>query len=125
MDTPFLKANWRYLAITSFAIDPAILRPLVPPGTELDSHEGRDFVSIAGFLCQDTSVFGVRVPFHRNQEEVSLRFYVRRKAPEGWRRGVVLVREIVPSRAAAWAARCLHGEILHGPSDEAFDRAGR
>jgi hypothetical protein len=109
MDTPFLKANWRYLAITSFAIDPAILRPLVPPGTELDSHAGRDFVSIAGFLCQDRSVFGVRVPFHRNQEAVSLRFYVRRKVPEGWRRGVVPVREIVPGRAAAWAARCLHG----------------
>ena len=32
----FLAAEWRYLAMLNFAIDPAVLRPLVPPGTELD-----------------------------------------------------------------------------------------
>ena len=110
IDTPFLKAEWRYLAIASFAADPAVLRPLVPAGTELDSYAGRDFMSVAGFLCQDTAVFGFRVPFHRNLEEVSLRFHVRRKAPEGWRQGVVFVRKIVSRSTIAWAARCLHGE---------------
>ena len=41
-------------------------------------------------------MFGIPVPFHRNFEEVNLRFYVRRFADGGWRRGVVFVRELVP-----------------------------
>ena len=110
MGTPFLKADWRYIAIASFAIDPAVLRPLVPFGTELDSHAGRDFVSVAGFLCRDATLFGVGVPFHRNTEELGLRFYVRRKSADGWRRGVVFVRKIVSRRTVAWTSRCLHGE---------------
>ena len=47
----------------------------------------------------------VPFPFHRNFEEVNLRFYVRRWTSEGWRRGVVFVREIVPRRAIATLAR--------------------
>lgn len=61
-----------------------------------------------GFL--GTRVLGFRVPFHRNFEEVNLRFYVRRRAPDGWRRGVVFVRELVPRRALAWVARVAYGE---------------
>jgi uncharacterized protein YqjF (DUF2071 family) len=109
MDTPFLKADWRYLAMASFAVDPALLRPLVPPGTELDSYAGRDFVSVSGCLCQGTQAFGIRVPFQQNLEGVTLRFYVRRRMPGGLRRGVVIVHEIVPTRTAAWAARYIHG----------------
>ncbi|MCA1658475.1 MAG: DUF2071 domain-containing protein, partial [Verrucomicrobiaceae bacterium] len=37
---PFLTANWRYLVMLNFAVDPKVLEPLVPPGTELDFHEG-------------------------------------------------------------------------------------
>jgi uncharacterized protein YqjF (DUF2071 family) len=104
-----MKADWRYMAMASFAIDPALLHPLVPPGTELDSYAGRDFVSVSGCLCQSTRVFGIRVPFQQNLEGVTLRFYVRRRMPEGLRRGVVIVHEIVPTRTAAWAARWIHG----------------
>ncbi|HYT31062.1 MAG TPA: DUF2071 domain-containing protein, partial [Thermoanaerobaculia bacterium] len=43
-------------------------------------------------------------------EEVNLRFYVRRKAQDEWRRGVVFVKEIVPRRAIALVARLLYGE---------------
>ena len=32
----FLVAAWRYLAMLNFRIDPRVLRPLVPAGTELD-----------------------------------------------------------------------------------------
>ena len=37
----FLTGEWRSLAMVNYEIDPAILRPLVPPGTELDTFEGR------------------------------------------------------------------------------------
>lgn len=94
----------------NFRIDPHVLAPLVPAGTELDSFAGDTFVSVVGFRFLATRVFGVSVPFHRDFEEVNLRFYVRRKAPEGWRRGVVFVKEIVPRRAIAFVARTLYGE---------------
>jgi hypothetical protein len=94
----------------NYAVDPEVLRPLVPRGTELDTWENGTCVSIVGFLFQNTRVLGVGIPFHRNFEEVNLRFYVRRKAQEGWRRGVVFVKEIVPRAAIALVARVLYNE---------------
>ena len=32
----FLTAEWRWLALLNYLVDPAILRPRVPAGTELD-----------------------------------------------------------------------------------------
>jgi len=110
MSTPFLTAQWRFLVMLNYEIEPAILKNLVPPGTELDSWNGKTFVSIVGFLFLDTRVLGVPIPFHTNFEEVNLRFYVRRKTEEGWRRGVTFVREIAPRRAIAFVANTFYNE---------------
>jgi uncharacterized protein YqjF (DUF2071 family) len=107
---PFLTADWRYLAMLNFAVDPVVLEPLVPVGTELDYFEGDTFISVVGFLFLNTCVLGIPVPFHRDFEEVNLRFYVKRKSVEGWRRGVVFVGEIVPRRAIATVAKVFYGE---------------
>ena len=106
----FLTAEWRYLAMLNFAVDPGLLEPMLPRGTELDFHEGRTFVSIVGFLFLETRVLGLPIPLHRNFEEVNLRFYVRRKHVDEWRRGVAFVRELVPRRAIAVIARTFYGE---------------
>jgi len=106
----FLTAEWRSLVMLNYAIDPALLRPWLPRGVELDVWQGEALVSMVGFLFLQTRVLGVRWPFHRNFEEVNLRFYVRRRMPEGWRRGVTFLREIVPGRAIAWTARTLYNE---------------
>jgi uncharacterized protein len=58
----------------------------------------------------NTRVWGIGFPFHQNFEEVNLRFYVRRRSVEGWRRGVVFIKEIVPRAAIALAAKCFYGE---------------
>jgi uncharacterized protein YqjF (DUF2071 family) len=107
---PFLTANWRYLAMLNFVADPKILQPLVPSETELDFHEGQTFLSVVGFLFLDTRVVGLPIPLHRDFEEVNLRFYVRRKSGNEWRRGVVFVRELVPRPAIAIVARTFYGE---------------
>lgn len=107
---PFLTANWRYLAMLNFAVDPKILEPLLPVQTELDFHDGQTFVSVVGFMFLDTRVIGLPIPLHRNFEEVNLRFYVRCKSGDEWRRGVVFVRELVPRRAIALIARTFYGE---------------
>ena len=94
----------------NYEVDPAILRPFVPPGTELDQWQGTTLVSIVGFLFLNTRVRGMFIPFHSNFEEVNLRFYVRRKSNDGWRRAVVFVKELVPRLAIAWTARVFYNE---------------
>ena len=106
----FLTAEWKYLAMLNYEVDPSVLLPHVPPNTELDSFDGKTFASMVGFLFLDTRVLRVPLPFHRNFEEINLRFYVRYKSEEGWRRGVVFIKEIVPRTAIAWVARTLYGE---------------
>lgn len=94
----------------NYEIEPGALRPYVPQGTELDSWNGKTFVSVVGFMFLRTRVLGLRLPFHHSFEEVNLRLYVRRKASEGWRRGVVFIKEIVPRRAIAAVARIVYNE---------------
>ena len=106
----FLTAEWRHLAMLNYEIEPAVLAPLVPAGTELDFWNGKTFVSVVGFLFRNTRVRGIPVPFHRNFEEVNLRFYVRRKADDRWRRGVVFIKELVPRAAIAFVARTFYNE---------------
>ena len=87
-----------------------LLQPLVPAGVELDRWSGRLYVSLVGFLFADTRVLGIGVPGHRTFEEVNLRFYVRHRAGDDWRRGVVFIRELVPRRAIALFARLAYNE---------------
>jgi uncharacterized protein YqjF (DUF2071 family) len=110
MTRRFLSAAWRNLVMLNYEIDPVVLRPLVPKGTELDPWHGKHFASVVGFLFLRTRVLGVPVPLHRNFEEVNLRFYVRRRADDGWRRGVVFVKEVVPRFAIAAVARWVYNE---------------
>jgi uncharacterized protein YqjF (DUF2071 family) len=94
----------------NYEVDPAVLLPLVPAGTELDRFEGRCFVSMVGFLFLDVRVLGLAIPLHTRFEEVNLRFYVRRRVDGETRRGVVFVRELVPLPAVALVARLGYGE---------------
>lgn len=106
----FLSARWQALAMLNWEIDPAVLAPLVPAGTEVDFHEGRTYVSMVGFLFLDTRLLGLPVPLHRNFEEVNLRFYVRRTVDGEVRRGVSFIKEIVPKWAIAQTARWCYNE---------------
>ncbi len=106
----FLTAEWRDLLMVNFIVDPAVLHPWIPRGTELDFDGGRTFVSVVGFRFQRTRVLGLPIPGHVNFDEVNLRFYVRRKRGTEWVKGVVFVKELVPRRAIAWIARTLYNE---------------
>jgi len=112
----FLRAEWRQLAMLNYEVDPAILQHRVPAGTTLDSFADKTYVSVVGFMFTKTAVKGIPIPFHRNFEEVNLRFYVKRRPPRGHvdgredRRGVVFVKELVPRFAIAWVARVVYRE---------------
>lgn len=94
----------------NYAIDESELLALVPVGTELDRWDGNCFISIVAFRFLNTRIRGVPIPFHRDFDEINLRFYVKRAAADGSRRGVVFVKEVVPRRAIAWVARRLYNE---------------
>ena len=106
----FLSTKWRHLAMLNYEIDPAILEPYLPAGTELDTWNGKHYVSVVGLLFLDTRLYGISVPFHRDFEELNLRFYVRREAAGEVRRGVVFVKEIVPKPALTMVARTMYNE---------------
>jgi uncharacterized protein YqjF (DUF2071 family) len=109
-ESVFLSAEWRLLVMLNYVVDPTLLRPFVPRGTEVDSFEGSTFLSLVGFRFLKTRVRGLAIPFHSNFDEVNLRFYVRREYQGEVRRGVVFIREIVPRRAIAAIARKLYNE---------------
>ena len=106
----FLTGEWRDLAMLNYRVDPALLAPYVPRGTELDAWRGATYLSVVGFMFRRTRVLGVPVPWHRTFEEVNLRFYVRREVAGEVRRAVTFIREIVPRRAIALVARLAYNE---------------
>lgn len=109
-EKPFLTTQWLNIAMLNYQVDPIVLLHLVPHGTELDQFQGNTFISMVAFHYVDTRVLGFAVPWHRNFTEVNLRFYVRRRGPEGWRRGVVFLKEIVALPTVAWIARAKYEE---------------
>lgn len=106
----FLSAEWRKLAMANYEVPPSVLEPLVPHGTELDFWQGACYASLVGFMFLNTRLKGIPIPFHVNFEEVNLRFYVRVRDEQGWKRGVVFVKEIVPKPALAWVANTIYQE---------------
>lgn len=106
----FLKAEWRKLAIINYEINPEILLKYLPEGTELDFYQGKCYVSLVGFMFLNTKLLGLPIPFHRNFEEVNLRFYVKKKENETWKRGVVFIKEIVPKPALSFIANTFYNE---------------
>lgn len=106
----FLTAEWRHLLLLNYTVDPALLAAHLPPGLELDLWNGQMFVSVVGFLFQNTRLRGVPIPFHGCFPEVNLRFYVKRTDERGTRRGVMFWKELAPRRAVAWIARRVYGE---------------
>ena len=110
MARKFLTAEWQNLIMANYLIEPNMLKDYLPTGTELDLWNNRCYVSLVGFMFKKTKVLGMPIPFHRNFEEVNLRFYVRYKAADEWRRCVVFVKEILPKAMITFVANTVYGE---------------
>lgn len=106
----FLSAKWEYLAMFNYEVDPTVLEKHVPPGTEIDYFNGKAFVSIVGFLFNDTKVLGIKWPGHVNFEEANLRYYIKRFDGKKWKRGVGFISEIVPKPLVATLANLFYNE---------------
>lgn len=96
----------------NYAVDKKILEPFVPNNTSLDLWKDNCYISLVGFMFLNTRLKNIKIPFHRNFEEVNLRFYVKHfnKENNEWRRGVVFIKEIVSKRALSFVANTLYKE---------------
>jgi uncharacterized protein len=88
--TNFLTAKWENLIMANYAVNPEVLLPYLPAGTDLDFYQGETFVSLVGFMFKQTKIFGIPIPVFGTFEEVNLRFYVTRLEGSIKKRGVVL-----------------------------------
>ncbi len=96
--------------MANYEVPQEILLPYLPKHTELDLFEGKCYASLVGFMFENTKVMGIKIPFHINFEEVNLRFYVKHKHGDEWRRGVVFIKEIVSKSAITFVANKLYNE---------------
>ena len=111
----------------NYEVDPSLLSRYVPPGTSVDSFQGKTYVSLVGFrFCRARLLGYLPAPFHTDFNEVNLRFYVRRRSDDGEiRRGVVFIAEVVPRRAIATTARLVYGEnYKYAPMKHRIETAG-
>lgn len=107
----FLSTKWVHLVLVNFEVSPETLIPYLPIGTELDFFNKKTYVSLVAFLFENTKVFGFMPAFfHRNFEEINLRFYVLRNEDKGIKCGVVFIKEIVPKPFLSWIARKFYHE---------------
>lgn len=106
----FLSAEWRKLALVNYEIDKNLLKDYLPYKTELDLWNNTCYVSLVGFMFLNTRILSIKIPFHINFEEVNLRFYVKFKDGNVWKRGVVFIKEIVPKPAISFVANVLYKE---------------
>jgi uncharacterized protein YqjF (DUF2071 family) len=76
----------------------------------LDLWNDQCYVSLVGFRFINTKLKGISLPFHRDFEEINLRFYVRYKDGNTLKRGVTFIKEIVPKPALTLVANSFYSE---------------
>lgn len=96
--------------MANYEVPPAVLLPYLPPKTEIDVFDNICYVSLVAFRFVDTKVKKISIPFHTNFEEINLRFYVRHRQNNEWKRGVVFIKEIVPRFAITFIANAFYQE---------------
>lgn len=98
--------EWNRALFLHWKVPQDLLRPLVPPGLELDVHDGETWVSLVAFTMEQIRPRGLpAVGFVSNFEEINLRTYVR----VGNKPGVYFLSIEAGNVLSAFIARNLSG----------------
>jgi len=74
---PLMRQSWRDLTFLHWSYDPAAVRPLLPPGLDLDIHDGAAWIGLVPFrIVGLTLPRAPSVPWLSNFAETNLRTYV-------------------------------------------------
>lgn len=112
MKGPMMTGAWKDLLVASYEVPKEALQPYLPEGVELDSWNGKHYMSLVALQCQDIKGLGVKVPGGGDFEQVNLRFYTKRDTPQGEKKGVVFIKQVVPSGMVAFAGKSLVNEAM-------------
>jgi len=97
--------TWEHLLFAHWSVDPAAMASLIPPGLELDLHEGRAWLAITPFRLRGLRPrFLPPIPCVNPFLETNVRTYVRRDR----RAGIFFFSLDATSRAAVEGARILN-----------------
>jgi uncharacterized protein YqjF (DUF2071 family) len=105
-----LTAHWTNLLVVNYETEKNFLKKFLPAGTELNDWNGKYIMSLVGFEFSKIKLLGIPSPFFRHFAELNLRFYVKRKMKNGWRKGVVFIKEIAPHKLIGKMAGWLYKE---------------
>ncbi len=99
--------GWRDVTFLHWAVDPARVAPLLPPGTVPDLHEGRAYAGLIPFRMRRIGLLGTPgLPWLGSFAETNVRLY---SVDARGRRGVVFrsleADRLLPVLAARWVAR--------------------
>jgi uncharacterized protein YqjF (DUF2071 family) len=100
---PVMRQRWRYLGFLHWPVDPMALVPLLPPGLDLDTYNGKAYLSIVPFTVRGSRPpFLPAIPVASSFHELNLRTYVHRRGRDP---GVWFFSLDAASRFAVWGAR--------------------
>ena len=108
---------WRDLLFLHWPVPPRVLRPLLPPGLELDTFDGDAWLSVVPFRMTDVRPrFSPNVPGVSAFPELNLRTY----STAGGKAGVWFFSLDVPKRLPVWTARTLF-HLPYNLADMSFE----
>ena len=109
MSTPWLfRMRWLDLLFAHWPLDPSALAAVLPPGLELDIHDGAAWLGIVPFTMADVAPRAVpAIPRLSSFPEINVRTYVR----HGGRPGVLFLSLDAASRGAVEGGR----HVFHLP----------
>lgn len=106
---PFPVVAWfDQVVAVSFAFPADVLRPLVPPGLEMDTFEGLGFVTVALVWTRDLRPAGFPAWLGRDFFLAGYRLFARLCDPSGRRlRGLKILRSETDKRSMVWMGNLL------------------
>ena len=117
VDNGLITLDWQHLLTATWAVHPSLLAPMVPARAILDLWNGDALLSLVGMRAVNVRVSGLPVPLHQDFDQISMRFCVRREVAGETRRGLVFVKQIVPSASMTLVDRLLyHANYVNAPT---------
>jgi len=73
---PDFRMDWRDVLFVSYPVDPDTVAPHLPDGLDLDTHDGRAYLSVVPFVIEDVRPAGLPAAVGLTTPELNLRTYV-------------------------------------------------
>jgi uncharacterized protein YqjF (DUF2071 family) len=73
---PDFRMDWRDVLFVSYPVDPDTVAPHLPDGLDLDTHDGRAYLSVVPFVIEDVRPAGLPAAIGLTTPELNLRTYV-------------------------------------------------